>query len=374
MDQRKIGEFIKSCRKEKNITQKEIADKLYVTDKTISRWENGHYLPDLSLWKELCEILGISMLELMNGEKMNNHNITKKEMEESVYNTVDFTSKKMKKMKKKTITIIFISILIVFGTIIAASAFVKNNKEKYEPITFSSRYASIKKEDGWVCSFVIYNYPKDKVYNNLLEYYHYDCENLKYDFLYDYQSTIEMENGDTYKSRGSWVSYVWSDKYSNDTYKISEYFNNKKFNKTITLDDLSDLKLETDIDKSEIVNLYNIAYSSKKSDKFGPFIDFQPVKVQESMTINNYTWTFGYKVNHGYIVDVYINVKYNNKWLDEIDDLTLEQKEILDNIDIIEKYIIDKQSLILPKKYQDNRLYNGLIEILNNTKKIDYND
>ena len=103
MDQRKIGEFIKNSRKEKNITQKDLADKLYVTDKTVSRWENGHYLPDLSLWKELCEILDISILELINGEKSKKENITKKEMEDSIFNTVDFTSKKMKKMKKKTI-------------------------------------------------------------------------------------------------------------------------------------------------------------------------------------------------------------------------------------------------------------------------------
>ena len=373
MDQRKIGEFIKNSRKEKNITQKDLADKLYVTDKTVSRWENGHYLPDLSLWKELCEILDISILELINGEKSKKENITKKEMEDSIFNTVDFTSKKMKKMKKKTIIIIFISIFMVLGTILTASAFVKNNKKELIPISFNSRYASVEKDDGWVCSFEIYNYPKDEIYNGL-EYYHYDCENLKYDFLYDYQSTINTENGDSYKAKGSWVSFSWSDKYSSDISKISDYFNIKKFNKTISLDDLSELKLETDIDKNEIVDLFNKAYSSKKVDKFGPFIDFQPVKVQESMTINNYTWTFGYKENHGYIVDVYINAKYNNKWLVEIDDKTLEQKEILDNIDKIEKYIIEKQTLILPEEYQNNKLYNRLIEVLNNTKKIDYND
>ena len=70
MNQEKIGRFISEKRKELGLTQKELADKLYVTDKTISRWENGNYMPDLSNIIVLSDILGVSTYELLLGEEM----------------------------------------------------------------------------------------------------------------------------------------------------------------------------------------------------------------------------------------------------------------------------------------------------------------
>lgn len=58
MNQEKIGKFILKLRKEKNMTQKELANKIGVTDRAISKWENGRGLPDLSLMKPLCDELG----------------------------------------------------------------------------------------------------------------------------------------------------------------------------------------------------------------------------------------------------------------------------------------------------------------------------
>ena len=68
MDQEKIGKFIAKLRKEKKLSQKELAEKLGVSDRSISNWENGKNMPDLSLFKPLCEELGISINELMNGK------------------------------------------------------------------------------------------------------------------------------------------------------------------------------------------------------------------------------------------------------------------------------------------------------------------
>ncbi len=70
MDQIKIGKFIATLRKEKSLTQEEIAEKLGVNVKSVSRWENGRNLPDPSLMKELCGILDISINELFAGEKI----------------------------------------------------------------------------------------------------------------------------------------------------------------------------------------------------------------------------------------------------------------------------------------------------------------
>lgn len=73
MNQEKIGKFIANKRKEQNLTQKELADKLYVTDKTISRWETGVYMPDLSTIILLSDILNVSAYELLLGESITNN-------------------------------------------------------------------------------------------------------------------------------------------------------------------------------------------------------------------------------------------------------------------------------------------------------------
>ena len=70
MDQKRIGKFIYDCRKEKGYTQDVLAEKLGVTSKSISRWENGNTMPDYSLLKDLCNELDINVNELLSGEKI----------------------------------------------------------------------------------------------------------------------------------------------------------------------------------------------------------------------------------------------------------------------------------------------------------------
>ena len=78
MDQLKIGKFIAECRKQKNLTQMQLAEKLGITDKAISKWERGVSMPDTSIMLELCDILGISVNELLSGEKINMENNNQK--------------------------------------------------------------------------------------------------------------------------------------------------------------------------------------------------------------------------------------------------------------------------------------------------------
>lgn len=70
MDIQKIGLFIATLRKEKNMTQKNLADKIDLTDKAVSRWETGKGLPDSSSWQALSSALGVSVNELLNGERI----------------------------------------------------------------------------------------------------------------------------------------------------------------------------------------------------------------------------------------------------------------------------------------------------------------
>ena len=78
MDLVKIGKFIASLRKDKNLTQEELAEKLYVTDRAVSKWERGLSLPDAGNMLDLCNILGITVNELLNGEKIDMKDYEKK--------------------------------------------------------------------------------------------------------------------------------------------------------------------------------------------------------------------------------------------------------------------------------------------------------
>ena len=68
MDQIKIGKFIAECRKKKNLTQAQLAEKLDITDRAISKWETGKAMPDSDIMLDLCDILGIEVNELLCGE------------------------------------------------------------------------------------------------------------------------------------------------------------------------------------------------------------------------------------------------------------------------------------------------------------------
>ena len=116
MNQKKIGEFILKCRREKALTQLELAEMLGVSDRSISNWENGRNMPDLSLFKPLCEILGISINDLMSGEKVSDIEYQDK-LEENIIKTIDYSNKKVIE-KNNLINIIF----IVFGTLIVISS------------------------------------------------------------------------------------------------------------------------------------------------------------------------------------------------------------------------------------------------------------
>lgn len=87
MDQIKIGKFIAERRKEKKLTQMQLAEKLGITDRAVSKWETGKTMPDSSLMLELCNVLDITVNDLLNGEAVSAENYTKK-MEERLLEVV----------------------------------------------------------------------------------------------------------------------------------------------------------------------------------------------------------------------------------------------------------------------------------------------
>ncbi len=78
MNQIKIGKFIAECRKSANLTQMQLSEKLNITDRAVSKWETGKAMPDSSIMLSLCDILGISVNELLSGEKISMENNEKK--------------------------------------------------------------------------------------------------------------------------------------------------------------------------------------------------------------------------------------------------------------------------------------------------------
>ena len=96
MEQKRIGLFILSLRKEKNLTQKELADQLGVTDRAVSKWENGRGLPDVSLMKALCDVLDITVNELLSGERIDQGDYREKS-EQAVLKTMESSDKTIRK-------------------------------------------------------------------------------------------------------------------------------------------------------------------------------------------------------------------------------------------------------------------------------------
>lgn len=125
MDQEKIGKFISKCRKEKNITQSELAEKLGVTDRSISNWETGKNMPDLSLFRPLCELLNISINELLSGEKINKEEYQSK-FEENIINTISYSNKKIEQ-KNKIIGLI----LLMFGVLLSTLGLMAFNPDTH---------------------------------------------------------------------------------------------------------------------------------------------------------------------------------------------------------------------------------------------------
>lgn len=117
MNAQKTGEFIAQKRKEKNLTQKQLAEKIGVTDKAVSRWETGKGMPDVSLLQPLAETLGVSLCELLNGEE-----ISKTDdfavADEIIADTLKKSDEKDKKYKAVLTAVLFAALVIFVAFVV----------------------------------------------------------------------------------------------------------------------------------------------------------------------------------------------------------------------------------------------------------------
>lgn len=124
MDPMKSGMIISDARKKLKMTQKDLADKLFVSDKAVSKWERGLCFPDISVLIPLTETLNISLYDLLRGEKVN-----KEEVEETLKNTINYSNNELKRKKKKYIIISSISIFIVVVISIISILVINNDRQ-----------------------------------------------------------------------------------------------------------------------------------------------------------------------------------------------------------------------------------------------------
>ena len=120
MDQLKIGKFIAECRKQKCLTQIQLAEKLSITDKAVSKWERGVAMPDTSIMLELCDILSISVNELLSGEKIDMENNNQKN-EQLLLDMAKELEKKNKTIWSSMWAIMIISITVLIAGIFIAA-------------------------------------------------------------------------------------------------------------------------------------------------------------------------------------------------------------------------------------------------------------
>ncbi len=136
MDQEKIGKFIAVLRKEKKLTQEQLAEKIGITDRAISKWENGRGMPDLSLIKPLCDELGITINELLSGERLNKENY-QENLEENIIKTINYSDKKIKNTTK-IFKFIIVLIILLFAIIITLFCIDISKMRNNQPVLFST--------------------------------------------------------------------------------------------------------------------------------------------------------------------------------------------------------------------------------------------
>lgn len=116
MDQKKVGLFLKTLRKEKDITQEVLAETLNVSSRTVSRWETGSNMPDISLLVELSEFYQVSIPEIMNGERKSEK--MDQETKDTAIRMAEYSKNELNTAKRKIIS----ALLMIFGVFIMISA------------------------------------------------------------------------------------------------------------------------------------------------------------------------------------------------------------------------------------------------------------
>lgn len=231
MENQIIGSLIAKRRKEKGMTQKDLADKLNITDRAVSKWERGICCPDISLLREIASILDISISELICGEKVD---------EETIIKTITYTKESMKQKVKGIINIIIVAIIILTLTFITLSL-IKVEYGYYKHYNFTNQYQELSKANKEVKKERISDIKdkiktisndngifKDKDYNLIMQYLKNINQVLNLDeekyFLKDYYTYKDLnELNDNYQNQNDRYIDFSVENVLDVYYKLAEY-------------------------------------------------------------------------------------------------------------------------------------------------------
>ena len=124
MNQQKMGEFLKQLRKEKGLTQEELAEKFYTSSRTVSRWETGKTMPDLNTLIELADFYDVDIREIIDGERKENN--TDKETKETLQKVAEYAEEENKRLNNRLSNMLIASGLILTLATILCSSGVKD--------------------------------------------------------------------------------------------------------------------------------------------------------------------------------------------------------------------------------------------------------
>ena len=132
MDQKKIGGFLKELRNEKNVTQEQLAEVLNVSGRTVSRWETGNNMPDISILVDIADYYDVSISEIINGERKSE--IMEKEVKETVLSLSDYAEAINKKIKGRLLVLTVIAIVGMIAFVAIESTGLDTPGSIYEKI------------------------------------------------------------------------------------------------------------------------------------------------------------------------------------------------------------------------------------------------
>ena len=126
MDQKKIGSLLKELRKEKGLTQEQFAEIVNVSNRTVSRWENGNNMPDLDILIQISDYYEIDLRELLDGERKSDK--MNKELEETVLKAADYTNSETERYTKRVFWILLIGAVLWFiSHLISHTSLIEND-------------------------------------------------------------------------------------------------------------------------------------------------------------------------------------------------------------------------------------------------------
>lgn len=237
MDQKKIGQFIALLRKEKKLTQLELADKLGISDRAISKWENGRGMPDISLIKPLCEELDISINELLSGERIAVEEYQER-LEDNILTTIEDSEKHKKKYNKFKFVMsgLLVGVLVIVSVFIIDITRMSNHQEVFfstwgidyfPPVNLSDERIELTIKEYIIEQSKEYKrYDNQQTFVSMKTFLIEEKTSTKKDTLlyYVYTWILEeayYENNDTIEqARGSSIPHKIEIEYVNDTYTV----------------------------------------------------------------------------------------------------------------------------------------------------------